>query len=73
MDKIINNQTAPQDQWQAFTDSEKMVLRESYAQQYIKEALPKLIESRQSPVLKRLVNTPDNAAKAAILGSMNKK
>jgi len=32
-----------------------------------------LIESRQSPALKRLVNTPDNAAKAAILGSMNKK
>lgn len=63
-DKILNHEV--------FTPSERMVLREPYAQQYLHDILPDLAKSRASEQFRRLHDAPDMQAKAAIAKEMRK-
>jgi protein-L-isoaspartate O-methyltransferase len=51
---------------EALTPSERVVMREPYAQEYLNRILPDLARSRASVDFNRLHNAPDKAAKAAV-------
>jgi hypothetical protein len=63
-DKILNHE--------ALTASERMVLREPYAANYLHEILPDLAKSRASADYRRLANAPDKESKAAIAKELHK-
>jgi hypothetical protein len=52
-----------------FTESERVLMREPYAIQYLLRTLPEVAAGRELPILRRLQAAPSKEAKAAVLGS----
>lgn len=54
---------------EAFTDSEKVMMREPYAQEYLLRTLPEVVQNRELPIMRRLGNAKSQEERIAILGS----